>query len=281
MTRDGFEERQEARRARLLERAKRAENEAEAATAAANKVAGAIPMGQPILVGHHSEKRHRRDLQRIDDGYRKASEKRKEAERLRRQAEGVGTAGISSDDPDAKELLEQKLRALVTQQEKRKAVNAAWRKAGKPDPKTSDGWEPVALALGVSVEAIREIRLNLALLRTHQPSASPFPAYVFANGNAEVRRLKARLTELEVAAARVPRSEEQGVCRVVEDPDDNRIRLIFPGKPEERVRELLKRRGFRWSATASAWQRHLNAAGRVAAQGVVDALRKEGHHDEC
>ena len=31
-----------------------------------------IPLGQPILVGHHSEKRHRRDLKRIDEHFAKA-----------------------------------------------------------------------------------------------------------------------------------------------------------------------------------------------------------------
>ena len=29
-----------------------------------------VPLGQPILVGHHSEKRHRKDLTRIDDAFR-------------------------------------------------------------------------------------------------------------------------------------------------------------------------------------------------------------------
>lgn len=274
MTRSRFEERQESRKDRLLERAARAEDKAKAATDAANRVASAIPMGQPILVGHHSEKRHRRDLQRIDDGYRKAVEKSKEADDLRRRAERVGSAGISSDDPDAKELLEEKLRKLEAKQENRRAVNVAWRRAGRPDPKTSDGWEPVATELGVSVAAINEIRLEMAILRTYQPSAPPFPAYTFSNGNAEIRRLKARLAELEVAAIAVPRDEDLGVCRLVEDPADNRIRIIFGDKPEENVRLFLKRHGFRWSPTAKAWQRHLNGQGRAAARLVIEALSK-------
>jgi len=39
-----------------------------------------IPMGQPILVGHHSEGRHRRDLKRIDSGMRKAIEESEKAD---------------------------------------------------------------------------------------------------------------------------------------------------------------------------------------------------------
>jgi predicted RNA methylase len=48
--------------------------EADAARAQANvaAVADNIPLGQPILVGHHSEKRARKDAERIDAGMRKA-----------------------------------------------------------------------------------------------------------------------------------------------------------------------------------------------------------------
>jgi hypothetical protein len=41
-----------------------------------------IPFGQPILVGHHSEKRHRRDLARIDSGMSKGFEEGRKADRL-------------------------------------------------------------------------------------------------------------------------------------------------------------------------------------------------------
>lgn len=41
-------------------------------TAAVDSLAQGIPLGQPILVGHHSERRARKDAQRIQDGTRKA-----------------------------------------------------------------------------------------------------------------------------------------------------------------------------------------------------------------
>lgn len=46
--------------------------DAEAAHKAVSAIADGIPLGQPILVGHHSEKRARRDAQKIEDGMRKA-----------------------------------------------------------------------------------------------------------------------------------------------------------------------------------------------------------------
>ena len=39
-----------------------------------------IPMGQPIIVGHHSEGRHRRDLKRIDSNMQKSIEESKKAD---------------------------------------------------------------------------------------------------------------------------------------------------------------------------------------------------------
>jgi protein-L-isoaspartate O-methyltransferase len=51
--------------------AKRAED-AESAHAGVESIAGNIPLGQPILVGHHSERRARKDAERIENGMRKA-----------------------------------------------------------------------------------------------------------------------------------------------------------------------------------------------------------------
>jgi hypothetical protein len=61
----------------------------DAAADAARVIADAIPMGQPILVGHHSERRHRRDLERLERNDRRAWAEQAEAERRRRLAEGI------------------------------------------------------------------------------------------------------------------------------------------------------------------------------------------------
>src|SRR5260370_41012884 len=46
--------------------------DAEGARAAVEQIADGIPMGQPILVGHHSERHARKDAERIENGMRKA-----------------------------------------------------------------------------------------------------------------------------------------------------------------------------------------------------------------
>ncbi len=47
-------------------------NDAERTHEAVSEVADAIPLGQPILVGHHSERRARKDAERIETGMHKA-----------------------------------------------------------------------------------------------------------------------------------------------------------------------------------------------------------------
>ena len=85
--RQTFAEQIEARVERKLDKAERygdyfdnAESRAQAATRVADGIARHIPMGQPILVGHHSERRHRRDLDRIDSQMRKSIEESKKAD---------------------------------------------------------------------------------------------------------------------------------------------------------------------------------------------------------
>lgn len=80
-----------------------------------------------------------------------------------------------------------------------------------------------------------------------------------------------RLAEMPVsepAQAEAREYEINGVT-VEEDPDDNRIRLHFDGKPSEEMRAKLKARGFRWSRVHCAWQRQLTNNARRAARSVL------------
>jgi Domain of unknown function (DUF3560) len=56
---NAYEEKQEAKRERLLERSKKLRAESAAKFDAGTKALEAIPFGQPILIGHHSERSDR------------------------------------------------------------------------------------------------------------------------------------------------------------------------------------------------------------------------------
>src|SRR5438876_238808 len=96
-----YEQKQQHRKERYKELADQAQQEADAAKQAADRMASVIPLGQPILVGHHSEGRHRRDLKRIRSKTEQALEAKEKSDHYTQKAASVGTAGISSDDPDA------------------------------------------------------------------------------------------------------------------------------------------------------------------------------------
>jgi hypothetical protein len=91
-----------------------------------------IPPGQPILVGHHSEKGHRAHLNRIDRHFAKAKEHHDKADYFRRRAAAVDSnRAIFSDDPDASEKLIDKLERLKKRQGLMKRANQLIRKADR------------------------------------------------------------------------------------------------------------------------------------------------------
>lgn len=65
-------DRAEERAERFEEYEEKRAEDAERAHAAVAEIADGIPLGQPILVGHHSEKRARKHAERIDAGIRRA-----------------------------------------------------------------------------------------------------------------------------------------------------------------------------------------------------------------
>ncbi len=69
---NSYEQKQEARRERILARADRMRKEGESRIKRARDMASVIPFGQPILVGHHSEKHARADAKKIENGMRRA-----------------------------------------------------------------------------------------------------------------------------------------------------------------------------------------------------------------
>ena len=69
-----------------------AEARAESRYSTASKIGSAIPFGQPILVGHHSERRHRRDIERIRRNMSKSVEESGKAEYFKDRASDLARA---------------------------------------------------------------------------------------------------------------------------------------------------------------------------------------------
>lgn len=63
-----------------------------------------------------------------------------------------------------------------------------------------------------------------------------------------------------------------GDVRVVYNQTLDRIQLVFPDKPSDEERAVLKKRAFRWSPREGAWQRKLTQNGVWAAKNVLNEL---------
>ena len=101
------------RKERLEALAEKFDRESDALCEKSLEMAGTIPpLGQPILIGHHSEKADRCYRNRMNNKMRKSIEMQSKAAYYKEKAAAVGMGGISSDDPEALEKLKQKLTTL-------------------------------------------------------------------------------------------------------------------------------------------------------------------------
>lgn len=80
-------ERAEQRAERMDARAEAAAARAAAADAERRRIQDAIPFGQPVLVGHHSQRRHERALDRMERNLYRAAEESERAEDARAAAD--------------------------------------------------------------------------------------------------------------------------------------------------------------------------------------------------
>ncbi|MBB1642784.1 DUF3560 domain-containing protein [Sphingobacterium sp. UME9] len=80
-------EKSESRAERALARAAKSDERSEQLYGQAKSMAGQIPFGQPILIGHHSEKADRNFRDKIHNKFGKAFEEMDKAEFYRKQAE--------------------------------------------------------------------------------------------------------------------------------------------------------------------------------------------------
>ncbi|MEO7555484.1 MAG: DUF3560 domain-containing protein [Acidimicrobiales bacterium] len=180
-----YRDRREAKAERLRGWADSREAKAGAAFAKSDAIAGMIPFGQPILVGHHSERRHRADIARMGAGMDAGIAHARKADDMRRRADGIDAAAahaIYSDDPDAVERLAEKLARLEAERDRFKRYNATARK-GAPDPSILDDKQ----------------RRDLAAVERYSPHrtvAGAIPAYMLSNLSGTIKRTRDRLAKL-------------------------------------------------------------------------------------
>lgn len=214
---------------------------------ASNETVRHIPMGQPILVGHYSEGRHRRTLDRSWNQMGKSVKLGELAKHYEYKAEAaLANDAIYTDDDKAVEKLEEKVKELQEYQERMVAIN----KILRSKKLTSEGKiRKLQEDFGYEEEKAKKIIENGII-----------PSFRLSNNSANLRRYKERLERVRRQKAKEPEYYEMGTVRIELDYPENRIRVIFPYKPQRNTLDKmdLRKRGFRYSKTARCWQAYLS-----------------------
>ncbi len=175
-----------------------------------------------------------------------------------------GKGVIKSGDERAVEKLEEKLEGLKENQEAMKAANKALRL------KDTEKGNEALRDMGYSDDQIKQLREPDFCGRIG------FPDYALQNNNANIHRIEGRIKQLKATKAKGTQETEYKFFKIVRNVEEMRLQLIFEGKPEPEVREVLKSNGFRWAPSQSAWQRHLNGNSEYSLKRVIEALEKMG-----
>jgi Domain of unknown function (DUF3560) len=228
-------ERLQRKAERRLEWADKAKAASHAAFNTAHRIADAIPFGQPILVGHHSERHHRRDIERMDSNMRKACERQDMAENHISKAGNIETTldrSIFSDDDNAIEALEQRIAEREAERERMKIINKLYKK----------GDAAGLAALGLDLEAMK---VKLAAAGSYWGSAPHLP-YELSNLGGRITTDRKRLEYLKQQRERSNKAEASPNGITLEKCQSGYVRVTFAEKPERSILTALREAGFHW-----------------------------------
>lgn len=238
-------ERQEARAERYRQFAENAEKRATAAFNASSAAVENIPLGQPILVGHHSEKAHRRALERSNGAMMLSVHESEKAAYYRQKAEAVeNNDNIYIGDEDAVERLTKKIAELTALQEQMKGANKVIRAKSLTDAE--------------KIEALIHLGISRPKANKMVGSQFIFPGYMLTNNNAKINAAKKQLKKAESLASKQDREYTIDDITIEECYSENRVRIYFPGKPDAEMITKLKHNGFRWAPSMGCWQAYIN-----------------------
>lgn len=239
--RERLEARAEKRRQWAESRAAKHDQEHERARRAVD----GIPFGQPVLVGHHSERRHRAALDRQHDALGRAVAHADMQHKHETAAAGIErqlSRSIFSDDENAAEECERKAAEIDAGAAVSVKVNAAWRKHG-PRGKTpdADSLRAALVALGLTEAQIS------ADVRTMGLCPWLKAPHFSGNARANARRYRERAKAIRAEAAKRANAEAAPGGVLIVEHTPGRVAITFPDYPGRETVAALKAAGFHWS----------------------------------
>ena len=243
------DERKRVRAERYRELSQESAQRAESAYQRSKSMSDAIPMGQP---GHGvADRKYREKIWNTMGQSVKHSEK---AGYWAEKASSVeNNTSIYLDDDNAVEKLENKLKELERVQETMKAANKIIRSKNMSELEKYDK----LLELGLTDSQVRRLFVPNCFGEIGFASCS------ITNNGASIRRVKQQLEKARSMKSMENKEYSVGDIDVVENYSENRIQLFFNGKPDERVKGVLKKNGFRWSGYNGCWQAYINCSSRL------------------
>lgn len=163
---------------------------------------------------------------------------------------------INSSDVDALDRLKEKVCILEKLQDAMKTCNKIHRKEGKE-----------AAENYIKSTGLREH------MKSHWREDCAFASFQLTNNNAEIKRLKGRIIEIERAKQQQSKSNQliDGI-KYTKDTEAMRIFFEFDGKPDSSTRDILKSNGFRWTPSKGHWGRKLTLNAERSASIVSKKL---------
>jgi hypothetical protein len=227
-----YRERRERKADRLREWADKREERGTASYTEGREALHRIPFGQPILVGHHSERADRSYRNRATGKMERGFADLDKAKSMRSRADNIESQldeSIYSDDEDAIERLEERIASRTAYRDELKAENAAFRKEHRAELKAMSRYD------------------------AHQ--ALPHPSWKITNLTADIGRQRKRVEHLrrEAAAREAPVVSAIEGDGITVTTTERRVEVRFPAKPDYEVRQGLKAHGFRWDRVEYAW----------------------------
>jgi hypothetical protein len=234
-------ERLERKVEKRLEWADSRKAKAEAAHRTSDRLVEHIPFGQPILVGHHSERGHRRTLERSQNLMFKMVEHNAMADHHKSTAAGLICAldkSIFSDDADAIEAIEERIKKREAQRERNNAINKIIRKKPKNEatPEKIKALEALGMSEGIAIK----------LFEPDFCGRIGIPAYVNQNLGGNISTDRKRLEQLK-RAAEIRAKAEETESGILIEKSNGYAYITFTEKPEYDIRAALKAAGFRWN----------------------------------
>ena len=261
--RQDYEERKQARIEKLENAADKARKRSAELYRKSEELVSCIPMGQPVITGRGA--RTRADINRREKSWNKVGQaisEKNNAEHYDEKAEAAeNNKTISADDPNSILKLQEKIDSLKKTQEYEKALNIYYRKN-----KTCKGFRDLQNEEAEKMDEKIKNRCSW--------DEQPYPSYELTSINGKIKAAQARIEQIQRIDQMPDETIKYDFGEIEVSSEINRVIIRFNEKQNGTVFDKLTSHGFRWSYTASQFQRLKTKWALYDAKQIMEGIKK-------